>query len=147
MRNPYTVESPITEISCPEYDWECKGFKVNEGPAVLKKNGRIFVTFSASATDATYCMGLLYADENADLTDKKSWTKVKEPVLITDAKKGIFGPGHNSFTSTRDRKEDILIYHARPYAEVDLDFALFDPNRHTWVKKISWDSKGFPVFQ
>lgn len=147
MRNPYTVEAPLTLLTRPEFDWECKGFRVNEGPAVLKKNGKIFVTFSASATDATYCMGLLYADENADLTDAKNWTKFDKPVLVTDEKKGIFGPGHNSFTTTRDFKEDILVYHARPYAEVDLDFALFDPNRHTWVKKIMWDDKGFPIFQ
>lgn len=146
MESPTKLKLPQTLLTVPEFDWECKGFKVNEGAAVLKHNGKIFVTYSASATDATYCIGMLVADENADLTKPESWTKLDHPVFTTDEKKGIFGPGHNSFTTSRDGKEDYLIYHARPYAEVDLAFALYDPNRHTWVKRIKYDEKGYPVF-
>ena len=101
---------------------------------------------SSSATDSTYCMGLLTAKDGSDLLDPKSWNKSDKPVLVTNEKKGIFGPGHNSFTTSRDGKADYLIYHARPYSEVDLDFALYDPNRHTWVKRISYDTDGNPVF-
>src|SRR5574344_818175 len=147
MESPYKLKLPQMKLSRPEFEWECKGYKVNEGPAVLKKNGKIFITYSASATDATYCMGMLVADEGANLLDPQSWEKEKEPILVTDDKKGIFGPGHNSFTTSRDGKTDLLIYHARPYSEVDLNFALFDPNRHTWVKTITWDKRGYPVFQ
>ncbi len=147
MESPIKLKLPQTQLTIPEYDWECRGFKVNEGAAVLKRNGKIFITYSASATDATYCMGLLVADENSDLTKKESWTKLDKPVFVTDASKGIFGPGHNSFTTSRDKKDDYLIYHARPYADVDLNFALYDPNRHTWVKKIRYDEKGYPIFQ
>ena len=43
-------------------------------------------------------MGMLTADENADLLDPKSWTKERCPVLCTDESKDIYGPGHNSFT-------------------------------------------------
>ena len=139
------MESP-TKLSVPEFDWECKGFRVNEGAAVLQRNGKIFLTYSASATDATYCMGLLTAEDGADLLDPKSWKKSEMPVLVTDEKKGIFGPGHNSFTTSRDGKSDYLIYHARPYAEVNLDFALYDPNRHTWVKRINYSADGTPLF-
>ena len=56
-------------ISVPEYDWEKIGYLVNEGAAVLKRNGRIFMTYSASATDHNYAMGLLTADEDSDLLD------------------------------------------------------------------------------
>lgn len=146
MESPIKLKLPQTLLTFPEYDWECRGFKVNEGPAVLQRNGKVFLTFSASATDATYCMGMLVAEDGADLTKAESWTKLKEPVLVTDEKAGIFGPGHNSFTTSRDGKTDYLIYHARPYAEVDLAFALYDPNRHCWVKRIKYDDKGFPVF-
>ena len=146
MESPIKLKLPQSLLTLPEYDWECRGFKVNEGPAVLKRNGKIFITYSASATDATYCMGMLVADENADLTKAESWKKLDRSVFATDAEKGIFGPGHNSFTSSRDGKEDYLIYHARPYAQVDLAFALYDPNRHTWVKRIKYDDKGYPVF-
>ena len=51
-------------ISEPEYEWEQRGFYVNEGPAILKKNGKIFLAYSASATDHHYCMGLLTAAED-----------------------------------------------------------------------------------
>ncbi|MCR5189053.1 MAG: glycoside hydrolase family 43 protein [Treponema sp.] len=147
MESPTKLKLPQTLLTVPEYDWECRGFKVNEGAAVLIRNGKVFLTYSASATDSTYCMGMLYADEDADLTKADSWKKLDSPVFITDPKKGIYGPGHNSFTTSRDGKEDYLIYHARPYPEVDLAFALYDPNRHTWVKRIKYDDKGFPVFQ
>lgn len=147
MESPTKLKLPQTLLTVPEFDWECRGFKVNEGASVLIRNGKVFLTFSASATDASYCMGMLVADENADLTKSESWKKLENPVFITDPKKGIFGPGHNSFTTSRDGKEDYLIYHARPYPEVDLAFALYDPNRHTWVKRIKYDDKGYPVFQ
>src|SRR5574344_104540 len=147
MPNPYTLETPQVMISRPDHDWECRGFKVNEGPSVLERNGHVFVTYSASATDATYCVGMLSADSESNLLDPKSWTKSEKPVFVTDEKKGMFGPGHSCFTTSRDGKEDYLIYHARPYADVDLAFALYDPNRHTWVKRFTWNNDGFPVFQ
>lgn len=59
-------------------------FWVNEGPAVLKHDGKIWLTFSASGTGSCYCVGLLSADENADLLDPASWTKERMPVLETD---------------------------------------------------------------
>lgn len=147
MKSPIELELPQVLLTRPEYDWECRGFKVNEGPAVLHHGGKVFLTYSASATDATYCMGMMTADEGADLTDIDLWHKEAKPVLVTDERRGIFGPGHNSFTTSRDGKTDYLIYHARPYPEVDLDFALYDPNRHTWVKRIKYDERGYPVFQ
>lgn len=147
MESPLKLKLPQTLLSFPEYDWECRGFKVNEGASVLKHNGKIFLTYSASATDSTYCMGMLVADEKDDLTNVRSWKKIESPVLVTDSEKGIYGPGHNSFTKSRDGKEDYLIYHARPYAEVDLAFALYDPNRHTWVKRIHYNENGYPIFQ
>src|SRR4029453_14807713 len=58
MSNPWTISGKQVMIATPEYDWEKIGFLVNEGAAVLKRNGKIFITFSASATDYNYCMGL-----------------------------------------------------------------------------------------
>ncbi len=118
MANPWTIEGPQVMITTPEFGWEKAGFWVNEGPAVLKRNGRIFLTYSASATDANYCMGMLTADENRNLLNPKSWSKSKLPVLQTNVKRKEFGPGHNSFTTTGDENTDILIYHARNYQDI-----------------------------
>ncbi|WP_202078687.1 family 43 glycosylhydrolase [Caldalkalibacillus salinus] len=145
MENPWTLKNKQVMISTPEYEWEKIGFYVNEGAAVLKKNGKIFMTFSGSATDFNYCMGLLYADEDADLLDPASWHKLDRPVFKTNEDNGQYGPGHNSFTVSEDGKHDVLVYHARNYKEIEGD-PLYDPNRHTRAQLIEWDDKGFPIF-
>ena len=118
MKNPWTIEDEQVMIAEPEYDWEKIGFLVNEGPAVLNRNGKIFISYSASATDYNYCMGVLIADENSDLLNKYSWHKSEKPVLKTDEENGIFGPGHSCFTVSEDGKKDMLVYHARNYKEI-----------------------------
>ncbi|MFB5674385.1 family 43 glycosylhydrolase [Paenibacillus terreus] len=144
MSNAWTLTGPQTMIATPEHDWEVIGFSVNEGPAVLKRNGRIFITFSASATDFNYCMGLLWADEHADLLDASSWVKEPEPVFRTSEETGQYGPGHNSFT-VNEEGEDVLIYHARNYKEISGD-PLYDPNRHTRAQVFHWKEDGTPDF-
>ncbi|MDQ2584132.1 family 43 glycosylhydrolase [Saccharothrix yanglingensis] len=143
MATPLELGSAPVRIAVPTLPWEVQGFKVNEGPAVLVRNGRVFVTFSASATDARYCMGLLTADENANLLDARSWTKSPNPVFTTNDATRQYGPGHNSFTTVGD--QDVLVYHARDYRDITGD-PLFDPNRHTRVQKVHWNDDGTPGF-
>lgn len=131
-------------LTTPDYDWERASIWVNEGPAVLKHGGRIFLTYSASATGACYCMGMLSIDEDADLLDPRAWKKERKPVLCSDPEKGFYGPGHNSFTTLSDGT-DVCVYHARTYETITGD-PLYDPNRHTMVMRVAWDETGFPVF-
>ncbi|MCT2342910.1 glycoside hydrolase family 43 protein [Niallia taxi] len=145
MENPWTLKGKQLLLTIPEYGWEKIGFLVNEGPAVIIRNNKIFITYSASATDGNYCMGLLWADVDADLLDGYSWTKAKEPVFKSAPENGQFGPGHNSFTVSEDGNEDVLIYHARPYTEMDGD-PLDNPDRHARAQVFTWDESGFPVF-
>ena len=145
MENPWTLRGEQVMITTPEYDWEIIGFKVNEGAAVLHRNGRLFISYSASATNHHYCMGLLTADEDADLLDPASWEKSPEPVFQTCEENGQYGPGHNSFTVSPDGKTDILIYHARNYKEIEGD-PLYDPNRHARAQVIHWNEDGTPNF-
>ena len=49
------------DLACPRWPGRRRGYRVNEGPAVIQRNGRVFMTYSASATDANYCLGLLTA--------------------------------------------------------------------------------------
>lgn len=144
MSNPWTLTGKQTMIAQPEYDWEKIGFSVNEGAAVLKRGGKIFMSFSASATDYNYCMGLLTADEDSDLLDAASWSKHPVPVFKTSEENGQFGPGHNSFT-VNENGEDVMIYHARSYKEITGD-PLYDPNRHTRAKVLGWKEDGTPDF-
>ncbi|WP_283629173.1 glycoside hydrolase family 43 protein [Shewanella baltica] len=145
MDTPDKISSTPVMLTKPEYPWEIKGFWVNEGPSVLKRHGKIFITYSASATDENYCMGLLSIDENADLLDAAQWHKASEPVMTSCYEHGVYGAGHNSFTLAEDGETDLLVYHARTYTEIEGD-PLWDPNRHTYVKALRWDDAGMPVF-
>lgn len=144
MSTPWQLAGPPVLLTRPEYDWEVQGFLVNEGPAVLIRNGKVFLSYSASATDERYCIGLLHADAGADLLDPASWNKSQQPVFVTDTERQVYGPGHNSFTVSEDGR-DLLVYHARNYREIVGD-PLWNPDRHTCVQPIEWDAQGFPVF-
>lgn len=145
MTSPTVLDDKQVVISQPEYEWERKGHKVNEGPAVLVRNGKVFVAYSASATDANYCIGLLWADEKADLLDPASWHKLSEPVFFTNERLNRFGPGHNSFTISDNGKKDIMVYHAREYKDIKGE-PLYDPNRHTRIRVLKWTKDGMPDF-
>lgn len=146
MKSPTEFSTKEVMLTKPELPWEVIGYKVNEGAAVLKKNGRIFITYSASATDHNYAMGLLWADEGSDLLDPASWTKAAEPVFYTNESLKRFGPGHNSFTLAEDGETVLMIYHARDYKGLQ-GTPLTDPNRHTYVRKLHWTADGMPDFR
>ena len=144
MKNGYTLKTIQVLLTTPDYDWERHGFWVNEGPGIIKHNGKIFMTYSASETGIQYCVGMLTADEDADLLDPRSWTKERYPVLATNEEKGIYGPGHNSFTKDEEGN-DIIVYHARTEAEIEGN-PLYNPNRHAMLRKGKWSEDGRPVF-
>jgi GH43 family beta-xylosidase len=145
MDSPLSIVGPATLLTRPEYAWEKVKYDVNEAPAVLVKNGRVFLTYSASATDANYAMGMLSARDDADLLDAASWTKSPQPVFTSSDANRQWGPGHNSFTTTPDGKADVLVYHARNYRDIVGD-PLRDPNRHTRAQVIHWRADGMPDF-
>ncbi|SFE77755.1 Beta-xylosidase, GH43 family [Paenibacillus catalpae] len=146
MNNPWTLAGKQTMISLPDLDWERIGFKVNEGAAFIRKGDRVFLSYSASATDFNYCMGLLEASADADLLDAASWDKSPVPVLTTDETLGMYGPGHNSFTVAEDGTTPLFVFHARTYKEIVGD-PLYDPNRHTFVTELQWTEDGRPDFR
>jgi beta-galactosidase len=145
MENPWTIKGEPVMIATPEYGWEKIGFWVNEGAAVIKRNNRIFISYSASATDSNYCMGLLTASDTTDLLDQNSWKKSPEPVFKSSEENSQYGPGHNSFSVSEDGNKDILVYHARNYKDIVGD-PLYDPNRHTRAQIFNWNEDGTPNF-
>lgn len=144
METPYRLKTQQVLLTTPDYDWERVEFWVNEGPSVIQRNGYIYLTYSASATGACYCMGMMSVDETMDLLDPKNWKKERQPVLQTDVVREIFGPGHNSFTKDPDGN-DIMVYHARKTDEISGN-PLYDPGRHAHLMQIRWDELDRPVF-
>lgn len=149
---PWKGRGRVICLTTPEFAWERDQERVNEGPAVLKTDERIFVSFSASGTGPEYCIGLLWADAEADLMEESSWHKLGYPVLTSADVPGEYGPGHNSFTE--DGKHNTLfVYHARPREcmEKACGFGdcepLYDPCRHARIRRVCWDDDGFPILK
>lgn len=144
-KEPWKMTSSYTLLTKPEYAWEHDGNTwVNEGPAVIKNNGKIYLAYSASAVNHTYCVGFVYADEDADLLDPNAWTKLRYPILSTeDLPKEQNGPGHNSFT-VDEYGNPMIIYHARNPQET-IDGGLYDPGRHAFAKSVNFAADGMPI--
>lgn len=145
LESPTKLKTVQVLLTTPDYDWERRGFWVNEGPAVVKHGGRIYLTYSASDTGINYCMGMLSVDEKADMLDPACWQKKRYPVLQSDEERGIFGPGHNSFT-VDEEGNPVLVFHARTEREITGD-PLYNPNRHAMLMRFAWSADGEPVFR
>lgn len=149
LANPWTICTPAVLLTHPEYNWEQHGFAVNEGASVIKHGGKIFMTFSASGTDATYCMGLLTADEDDDLLNPAAWVKCPHPVFQSSRQTSCYGPGHNSFVRSEDDVDDLIVYHARSDARYlgEEDYQpLYDAGRNAYIGKVFWNPDGTPSF-
>lgn len=131
-------------LTTPDYDWERHGFWVNEGPGIIRRGDKIYLTFSASETGIYYCVGMLTATSGKDLLDPLNWKKDRYPVLGTDASKGLYGPGHNSFT-VDEKGRDIMVYHCRTEEKIEGN-PLYNPNRHAFLMPVLWDENDRPVF-
>ncbi|MDI6098840.1 family 43 glycosylhydrolase [Actinoplanes sp. NEAU-A12] len=144
MNGATGITGTAVEIARPTVNWEKEGVAgVVEGPSPLVKNGRVYIAYSASATDSRYKLGLLSSWDNVDLLNTASWYKHPNPVFQTA--NGVYGPGHGSFTVAEDNTTDMLVYHARDYATPTPD-ALTDPNRHTRMQQLLWRENGDPFF-
>lgn len=144
LESPTVMKTPQVLFTTPDYDWERVDFWVNEGPAVLKTEEQIFVTYSASSTGACYCMGMMSIGADQDLLDPRAWKKERYPVLTTNEEIGLFGPGHNTFFTDEEGKV-LTSYHARPYDEIIGD-PLYDINRHTYLMELEFKD-GKPIFR
>lgn len=145
------IRKPIL-LTKPEYDWEKVNHHVNEGASILKTEDRVYVFFSASGTGAEYCMGMLFANSNSDLMNEASWVKSASPVLETKDLIGEVGPGHNSFV-TDENGDILLVYHSRPKSHLKGECgtwcgeSLYDPCRHTRIRKVGFDERGMPILK
>ena len=149
---PWQTITPAVLLTKPEFPWECVRIPVNEGPAVMQRNGKVYLAFSASATGPEYCIGLLYADETADLLNPNSWTKCSQPLLTSGDLPGEYGPGHNSFVKD-DNGEWLCVYHSRDekcfrgncgYSDGD---SLYDPCRSARIRNVIWNADGLPIIR
>ena len=109
---PSKISSDPVIIRVPNYGWDRRTTTVDEGPYVLKHEGKLYMTFSGSGCDNTYCLGLLTADEDADLLNADNWKVTNYPVLASEHTDGEYGPGHNAFVKD-EYGRDVIVYHMK----------------------------------
>lgn len=115
---------------------------MNEGPEIIKHGSKTLLVYSAShcSTD-NYALGLLATSSTANPMDASAWTKSATPLFTQDPADHAYGPGHNSFFTSRDGQESWLVYHAN-----------FGPNqgcgsaRTPRMQKFSWNADDTPNF-
>lgn len=141
MSNPWTLIGPRTLLSSPEHSWERHG-EVNEGPVVMKKNGKVFLVYSASGCwTANYALGMLTMNESDDPLNSASWTKSAQPVFVTNATATAYGPGHNGLFLSPDGTEFWNTYHATTIEAGACDFT-----RTARAQRVVWKADGTPDF-
>ncbi len=141
MENPYTLKegAPSVKLSSPDLYWERKGWRVNEGPAVLYHNDDIFIVYSASGYSSDYyCMGMLTLN-GKDVMKKSSWSKSLSRVNYDDKANDIYNAGHCSFLY-RKNGDVYMVYHANKTKEFD------DSPRLTYIKPVGFNKYGNPLF-
>jgi GH43 family beta-xylosidase/acetyl esterase/lipase len=137
LANPWTLQGhgvvlPASGFGCAE---------VREGPVVLRRNGRLFLTYSACDTGKPdYKLGMLVADEAVDVLNPLSWKQHPVPVFERHDAHGVFGPGHHAFFRSPDGMEDWIIYHAKTSS------AYTYRGRTTRAQKFTWHPDGTPDF-
>ena len=139
MSNPWTVTGPRTAISEPTYDWEKQGTPMNEGPVAIQRDGRTFITYSASACQGPdYKIGQLTYTGGGVLS-ASSWVKKSTPIFQRNDAASVYGPAHHAFFKSPDGTEDWIVYHANSSASDSCG-----GTRTTRVQRISWNADGTP---
>jgi GH43 family beta-xylosidase len=117
MSDPRTITSERVRISSPVESWE-RGTQLdlNEGPEFLFRDDHVFIIYSARESWLPdYRLGQLkLIGPDADPMDPASWLK-HGPVFTGTP--GVHGVGHASFTTSPDRMEDWIVYHAKVRAQ------------------------------
>lgn len=144
MLNPWILAAHQVDIATPTFAWEMQGGrKILEAPEFLEgPDGKVFLTYSASACWSDhYALGLLTAQDTAELTDPASWTKSVTPVFASSPRHGIYAPGHNGFFKSPDGKTDWIIYHANGGPDWKCT-----QRRAPRIQPFHWNAQGVPVF-
>ncbi len=137
MANPFTLQG--NGVNIPADGFGCEA--VREGPEILRHNGKIFLVYSMCDTGTPdYSLGMLIADEQANLMEPGSWKQYPRPVFSRSDVNEVFGPGHNGFFQSPDGTEDWIIYHAKTTS------AYTYGGRTTRAQRFTWNEDGTPNF-
>ncbi|MDQ0257245.1 GH43 family beta-xylosidase [Evansella vedderi] len=133
-----TLSGNPTMVVKPEHLWEGNkehSFFWNEGPFVLKRNGKYFQMYSAGFFgDDTY--GVYYATSDTPMgtegMNDTSWKKWRGGEAILKTNEACLGPGHHVVVKGPNGIDDYIVYHGyEPGEDV--------PERRVRVGRFQWD--------
>ncbi|MEM9479916.1 MAG: sulfatase-like hydrolase/transferase [Verrucomicrobiota bacterium] len=125
-----------------EFPWEFtedngQGRGLHEGPQVLKRGERTFLTYSTGASWLpTYKLGLLEL-VGEDPLNPDAWAKHPKPVF--ESTYTTFGVGHSCFAPSPDGTEWWHIFHSKVRRAPGCQRSIF-------VQPMDFEENGFPIF-
>jgi len=143
MKNPWTLNEDESILVVPKYEWEKTDDRsILEGPMFLEgPKDEVFIVYSGGACwDDNYSLGMLAAKKEADFLQADSWTRFEKPVFKMSKENKVYGPGHHGFTTSKDRRANWLIFHAKSKPEVGCS------KRSSRLQRFNWDKDGRPNF-
>ncbi len=141
MSEPWTLASSRVLLKTPEYSWE-QNPQINEAPEIIKKNGKVFMVYSANACwTPDYMLGMMSMSDSDDPLNTAAWQKYTDPVFRRNDWVQAFGPGHHCFFKSPDGSEDWIVFHAT----IESGGAC-DGTRMPRAQKLSWNADGTPNF-
>lgn len=146
MSNPWTICSNRVQISQPDQSWELVSGKVNEGPAFLQHDGKVFVVYSCNGSwTKDYRLAYLMLNIGDDPLNPSNWKKSPNSVFYrcddTVDEDGVNGVGHCSFTKSPDSTEDWIVYHVK-----NRNHGGYETGRSTFMQRFTWNTDGTPNF-
>lgn len=137
MDSPVSISEEPVLISEPTFDWEMNAMPIMEGPEILKNGSNTLIVYSASGSwTRFYCLGALVLKQDGKPDDPSSWIKIENPLFSESDT--VYGPGHASFTVSKDGTTNWIVYHAKTGTEHGW-------NRVVRAQPFEWKN-GLPVF-
>ena len=137
MKNPWTTVGPRHPIEADGFGCDY----VREGPVALLHGGKVFLVYSmCGASEPDYRLGMLVADDKADLSDPKVWKQHPAVVFARNDDAKVYGPGHNYFFKSPDGTQDWIVYHAK--TTTDNTYS----DRTARAQPFTWNQDGTPDF-
>ena len=132
-----TLTKFLTEpmpVSAPDEPWERTidpNWCWNEGPAVIKRNGKYYMNFSVNCFDnRNYCVGCSVADSPLG-----PFVKYSDNPILRYRENDFSGPGHNCFFT--DEKGDLLTaFH------IHTDYDKPSGDRRACIGKVGFSEEG-----
>jgi GH43 family beta-xylosidase len=128
MDNPYTIS--VDRSFLPGGG--------GEGPRVLQKDGKVFITMSEGDYASNGYRLSYFMNTDGNILNPSSWSRTNDVFVATSE---VSGPARAGFVKSADGTEDWMIYHSRVYK---------DTGRNWWrevnIKKFDWNPDGTPNF-